>query len=290
MTDEHRTAINELEQDLRAHDRAENSVRTIIGAARRFLEWLEAQSQSLDAVTAETVRVYRNAMREDGLKPATINLTVVALRQLFRVSMADRPNPAADLSREQEQPLAPKGAEPDEVDAILTALRRRPAGTEKEKIARIRDVAIVTLLLHTGLRVGEIAGLRSQDIERRPSRVWIIVRNAHSKGHKNRRVPLNEAARAALDRWCRIRPQDGPTVFGIGPAQIERVMRRARSTASVGKVTPHTLRHTYARRLIDSGRSLVDVAAILGHTSIATTQRYTQPTERDLEEAVDSLE
>lgn len=115
------------------------------------------------------------------------------------------------------------------------------------------------------------------------------------KGGKHRLVPLNVEARGALNDWLAVRPNVSEGALFIGqrgeplrPRAAQRQLALYGRRAGV-EVTPHALRHTFAKNLIDSGVSIEKVAALLGHANLNTTRVYVMPGERDLEEAVGAL-
>ena len=137
--------------------------------------------------------------------------------------------------------------------------------------------AVLELLYAAGLRVSELCGLDRGDVDLRGRTVTVL-----GKGAKQRRVPIHDAAVAALAAWL----EHGRTTMA-GPAR-GRVREPARAPAS-GPATcaasstaappspthPHALRHTYATHLLDGGADLRVVQELLGHSSLATTQVYT---------------
>jgi site-specific recombinase XerD len=113
------------------------------------------------------------------------------------------------------------------------------------------------------------------------------------KGGRRRVVPLTLTARQALQRW---RNQQGMVastarVFPVTPRAVQKALARYSRQAGLERpVTPHMLRHTFAKSLVDAGVSLDRVAALAGHASLSTTARYTRPTQADLEAAVARVE
>jgi integrase/recombinase XerC len=110
-------------------------------------------------------------------------------------------------------------------------------------------------------------------------------------------VPLNNDARRAISDYLGVRPRVADDHLFIGqrgeplrPQGVELIVERYAKQAGLEGVTPHVLRHTFAKQLLDTGTDLVAVARLLGHARLDTTARYTQPTERDLERAVEGLE
>ena len=117
------------------------------------------------------------------------------------------------------------------------------------------------------------------------------------KGGKYREVPLNAPARRALRRYLVTRPEgESDALFlgqrgrRIGRKTVQRAVWRFSKQAGLKRVSPHVLRHTFAKSLVDNGVSLEKVAALLGHSDLNTTRRYVTPGERDLQDAVEGLE
>jgi integrase/recombinase XerC len=117
-------------------------------------------------------------------------------------------------------------------------------------------------------------------------RVW------QGKGTKQRDIPLNAAARGALTQWLKIRPDTeqsymfiGKKGVGLASGGVQGMLAEYGRRANV-EVTPHTLRHSFAKNLVNAGVSLEKVAALMGHSSLNTTRLYTTPSALDLERAV----
>jgi integrase/recombinase XerC len=159
----------------------------------------------------------------------------------------------------------------------------------------LRDAAIVRLILFAGLRVGEIVQLRLSDVTLDERKGSVVVREG--KGTKRREIPLNSRVRKAMLEYLRVRPDIeindlflGQRGEGIQSKTVQRAVQRFAGEAGLENVTPHVLRHSFAKALIDNGVSLEKVATLLGHSNLNTTRIYTTPGERDLEEAVNTLE
>jgi integrase/recombinase XerC len=161
-----------------------------------------------------------------------------------------------------------------------------------ERAIALRDRAILELLYGSGLRVGEVTGLRPDDIDLTGAR--ILVRG---KGSKERRVPVSEDAVAAVRAWL----GDGRPLLVVdagGPLFCNRRRKpmsardvRAMVNGYAGgllpgrRIGPHTLRHSFATHLLEGGADIRAVQELLGHSSVATTQRYTHVSRARLFEA-----
>lgn len=150
----------------------------------------------------------------------------------------------------------------------------------------LRDVAMLELLYATGMRVGELCGLDVDDLDRDRDVVRVF-----GKGRKERTVPFGRPAAAALDLWVAsgrphlARAGSGPALFlGARGGRIDQravrtlVHRRLADVPGAPDLGPHGLRHTAATHLLEGGADLRSVQELLGHASLATTQRYTHVT------------
>jgi site-specific recombinase XerD len=143
--------------------------------------------------------------------------------------------------------------------------------------ARVRDLAILELLYASGLRVSELSGLDVDHLDRQGMTVHV-----RGKGGKERIVPFGRAAARALDAYLATRPAPRGALFvnarggRLGARSIHGLVKRAARAAGIERrVSPHTLRHSFATHLLDGGAELRVVQELLGHNRLSTTQRYT---------------
>jgi integrase/recombinase XerC len=161
-----------------------------------------------------------------------------------------------------------------------------------ERAIALRDRAILELLYGSGLRVSEVTSLRREDLDLEGARVLV-----RGKGSKERRVPVSDDAVAAVGAWL----AEGRPLLGVGadgPLFCNR-RRKPMSARDVRamvhgyagrllpgrRIGPHTLRHSYATHLLEGGADIRAVQELLGHSSVATTQRYTHVSRSRLFEA-----
>jgi integrase/recombinase XerC len=140
-----------------------------------------------------------------------------------------------------------------------------------------RDRAILEVLYASGVRVAELSGLDLEDLDLREGSVRVL-----GKGRKERIVPLGGKAVEALQAYLDGREGARGPLFRnhrgrrLTVRSLHRIVRaRARAAGLAGRVTPHTLRHTFATHLLDAGADLRLIQELLGHARLATTQRYT---------------
>ena len=237
-------------------------------------------------LTAQDVKDYIAHLQHDGYAVGTINKRIVAIRAYIKDAIErdeiDR-DPLLNTKRIKlkYQTLAPKWLDRREQASLLRESERtiNAANTPNRQRLAERNHAAIIFLMNSGLRISELMSVQPDDVETndRSGRVTVS-----GKGNKQRIVPLNADAREAAKRLTF--PLDiSPRMFQIALGEIAR-------RAALDDVTPHTLRHTFAKNLIDSDVSLEKVAALLGHSNINTTRIYTTPSEKDLQRAVEGLE
>ena len=172
----------------------------------------------------------------------------------------------------------------DEIERIMTA----PDRTSSQGL---RDRAILETLFSTGLRVAELVGLDRKNVADR-AEISVL-----GKGKKRRVVFISKRAAVALAEYLKNRHDDDPALFvrarktmsatslRLTTRSIQRIIRSYAAKAGLTeKITPHTLRHTFATDLLQAGADLRAVQALLGHSSVVTTQRYTHLTDKHLRE------
>jgi site-specific recombinase XerD len=269
----------------------------LVGFARWFSEHVPTEPAfTPEAITPTDIREFRDwLVRTANRKPATVNRKLAALRAYFAFCKASGYRaddlPTDGVRRVAEQPAGPRWFLKREVNGLIRAVERHGRGP-----ARLRDLAIVLTLRHTGLRVGELVGLTLPDVTLGQRGGQLRVRG---KGNKERIVPLNHEVRQALTAWLAIRAERSDhdayeEVFlgQRGPLSthgIEVLVTKYARHAGLPALRPHALRHSFAKHLLDAGEDLVTVQTLLGHTNLNTTARYTTPGARDLEEAVARL-
>jgi integrase/recombinase XerC len=154
----------------------------------------------------------------------------------------------------------------------------------------LRDRAILETLYSSGLRVSELVGLNWRDLDDEVG--MVLVRSG--KGNKDRMVPIGEPALDALKAWRRAMPKawelDGPVITNLRGGRlttraVENILAQRIVAAGLGSsITPHGLRHCFATHMLNAGADLRSIQEMLGHASLATTQRYTHVSVKHLKE------
>jgi len=279
---------------LRSAGLAPLSIRTYRHDVERFLAWFEETTGApvvLEDLVAEDLLRYRHHMKTvQKLRPATINHRLQALRWLCRWAYR-RGLLAEDLAKETLRSMKvprrhrPLGLEQREAHALV-----RAAGRSGQGLAA-RNLALVQLLLQTGLRVGEATSLSVGDVRLRSRGGTVQVR--YGKGEKEREVPLNASVRRALRAYLDSRegPSSGEPLFlsrtgeRLSERSVQALVRELARRAKITRlsVSPHTLRHTFALEYLrHNPGKLVELASLLGHDSLDTTAIYTRPSSEDL--------
>jgi len=292
--------IEQYRLHLVKHDRSEKTVHGYITDLVQFQKWLG--KRPLTSITEVDVREYRDHMLKQGNSPNTINRRIASIASFGDWGSTQggvfKSNPAQYIKPVKSVELAPRWLDEEQKKRLLKVVENDLLGA-KERYPRLwvlrkRDAVIVNVLLLTGLRVDELCSLKLSDLRLSERKGALLVR--HGKGSKQRVVNLHIEARKQLSEWLEVRPQVesdglfvGQTGEGIRPRIVQRVVERYADLADLKDVTPHSLRHTYARNLLDSGSKLQEVAMLMGHSSLDSTARYVQPSETELQQAVDRL-
>jgi len=244
---------------------------TDLAELRRFLAGRGVSD--LAGVDTRAVRAYLAWLHERGLSKATIARKLASarscLRFLARRGMIDV-NPARQVRSPRLGRRLPSFLPKDEATELLD---QKP---EKSEAGR-RDHALLELLYATGLRVAECCELDPNDLDRSQGTVRVL-----GKGGKERVVPVGETALEAVDAYMKMRGDGTGPLFRnarggrLTTRSVHRVVKeRARQAGISQRVTPHTLRHTFATHMLGEGADLRLIQELLGHSRLSTTQRYT---------------
>lgn len=299
--------LDEFQAFLLTEDRSPVTIAGYLGDVRLFAQWYEGHYREAlipASLTNEAVRSYKQHLLDKVAKPKTINRRLAALAAFAHWLeqagyVRNARNPVQGVKAVKETALAPKWLDKKQRAALLRSVDREVEDAMRRyprlRLMYLRDAAIVKLILFAGLRVDEIIQLRLNDIVLDDRKGNVIVREG--KGAKRRVIPLNVKARKAILDYLRIRPDIesdylllGQRNEGIKSKTVQRSVTRFTDPIGLRDVTPHTLRHTFAKSLIDSGVSLDKVATLLGHSNLNTTRIYTTPDLNDLADAVGKLD
>lgn len=265
---------------------SENTCRGYRNDLEQFLQYLEEnrhrranQPVAVDRVDGITIRGYLGHLHKRN-KKTTIARKLSALRSFYHFLVkrgVTTENPVASILTPKQEKNIPAYLSVDEMFRLLDSI-------QTSRLLDLRNRAIFETLYSCGIRVSELAGLNTGDVDVRQSMVRVL-----GKGAKERIVPIGDSALRAINHYRQVLANDG----GIsedhdGPLFLNKNKGRlsARSVARIldnlvkacgllTPVSPHTLRHTFATHMLDAGADLRVVQELLGHKSLSTTQKYT---------------
>lgn len=250
--------------------------------------------EKIDLELVRQFRLYLNRNHHQGqpISKNTQNYYLIALRSflkyLSKKDIQTLPPEKIELAKTEERQIT--FLKEEELDEILSQ-------PDLKTLAGLRDRAILDLLFSTGLRVSELCNLKKEDINLKKSEFSVS-----GKGGKIRVVFLDHQAKNSLSHYLSRRLDHSEYLFlsygrkktdsenlkpkkPITPRSVQRMIKKyALAAGLTKKVSPHTLRHSFATDLLVSGADLRSVQSLLGHASITTTQIYTHLTDRHLAE------
>ena len=228
------------------------------------------------------IRDFLSSLYDRKLQKSSIARKLACLRSFFKFLVRDgrlKANPAELIS----SPRLPKKLPSYLPEAEAVAVVETPQGTS---VRDLRDRAILELLYASGLRLRELVGLNDESLDLQQHLVRVL-----GKGRKQRIVPFGEHAAVALSVYIEARDREGlstpeedghvPLFVGmrgarIDPRVVRSVVEKTRMSIPSGRrLSTHTLRHTFATHLLERGADLRAIQELLGHSSLATTQKYT---------------
>jgi len=251
-----------MEEDLRVRNYSERTRKTYVEAVARFARHF---GRSPDLLGPEEVRSYQvHLVQEKGASWTVLNQAVCALRFFFGTTLG-KEWPVRHIPYAKTEKPLPAVLSASETEALFA------------RIGNVKHLAMLLTAYSAGLRVSEVAHLQVGDID--SSRMVIHVRRG--KGRKDRIVPLSPVLLHILREHWRIARPEQHLFAGqhksrpISSGTIAMVCRDAARRAGLRKrVTPHTLRHTFATHYLEAGTDLRTLQMMMGHTSLKTTSRY----------------
>ncbi|MBC7166023.1 site-specific tyrosine recombinase XerD [Phenylobacterium sp.] len=256
--------------------------------------FLAGRGAGLADAAAEDVEAYFAALADRGLAASTAARRRASVRQFYRFVLGEgwrKDDPSRRVDAPKKGRPLPKILSREEVDRLIAAAGARDGAQG------LRLGCMVELIYASGLRVSELTALPLAALARDPA--YLIVKG---KGGKERLVPLNAPARAAVKAYLEVRkaflPKGdaaNPWLFpsrGKGgrltPRRFVQLLDEAAADAGIdpARVSPHVLRHAFATHLLEGGADLRVVQTLLGHADIATTQVYTHLAGERLREVV----
>jgi integrase/recombinase XerD len=223
---------------------------------------------------------YFKKLRAERLSPRSLARNISTLKGFYKFLLREgiiAENPLRHLRTPRVTPRLPEVLSGEDIELVIRQ-------TKTQNRLGLRDRAMLELLYATGLRVSELIRLSFNDVN-----LEVGYLRTRGKGDKERIVPMGGAAMRALKEYLREsrqipagKKEGGQTLFlgrggrGITRQGFWKLLRRYAAAAGIRKrITPHTLRHSFATHLLEGGADLRSVQSMLGHADIATTQIYT---------------
>jgi integrase/recombinase XerC len=249
---------------------------------RDFEVFLKSRNAAIESMDHLVIRDFLGQLYERRLEKTSVSRKLACLRTFFKFLVRDgrlKTNPAELISSPRLPKKLPSYLSEDEAATVV----EMPAG---DAFKDLRDRAILELLYASGLRVRELVGLNDENLDMAQQLVRVF-----GKGRKQRIVPFGEFAARALTAYVEERDsqgldlseEDGQTpVFvsvngrRLNARDVQRLVEKTRLSLPSGRrLTAHTLRHSFATHLLENGADLRAIQELLGHSSLATTQKYT---------------
>jgi integrase/recombinase XerC len=263
-----------------------HTVRNYLSDLKEFNEFVRKELPSLldhegnpaiEKVDHLAIRGYLGMLYKKN-KRSSLARKLASLRAFFRFLMREgyiSLNPAKLVSTPKQEKYLPSVLSIDEIFSLLSV--KFPPGP-----LGLRDGAIMETLYSCGIRVSELTGMNEEDID-----VNLGIIKVLGKGGKERIVPIGGKALDALNAYAAVKPEgdvgrrNRPVFLNnrgkrFSTRGVERVIHKYLLQCGIlKKITPHSLRHTFATHLLDAGADLRSIQELLGHASLSTTQKYT---------------
>lgn len=279
-----KTAIEKFIDHLEALDRSSNTIVAYSGDLEQFKEYLAGEEiDTVDRITTKNIKGFKNHLSKKDYTAKTVSRKLNSVKSFFRFlveeGVVDR-----DVSRPVKHPKIendlPRVLKPMEYRALRDVCRHDK-----------RTLAIVELMLQGGLRISEVANLHMDDI----SEDTIDIRAYES--HEGREIPLNRAAREAIEAYLEERGSTRTDYLFITKTGRQLLVRNIRSIinrylekAGLEDVKVNDLRNTFMVEQLSAGVPLDIVADVVGHKRISTTERYLKLVDKEGEEEVELKE
>jgi site-specific recombinase XerD len=264
-------------EDMTARHFAEKAQTDYIRYVKSFVAFL---GRSPDTASAEDLRLFQQHMTKTHVSPGVVNATVVALRFFFKVTL-ERDDLVRRLTLVTEPRRAPIVLSQEEVARLLTAA------------PGVKYKAALSVAYGAGLRVSEVVALKVSDIDRER----MLLRVEQGKGRKDRFVMLSPQLLELLRDWWQVAPPRGWLFPGLDPVnpmsarQLCRAVSAAARAAGIAKrVSPHTLRHSFATHLLEQNVDIRVIQVLLGHAKLETTALYTRVAVNTIRDVTSPLE
>ena len=269
-------AIASYRRNLRAENKSPNTIHTYLAALDAFNAYLKRTGMptALSSIRREHLEAYIVALQEAGRRPATVSLAYRSLQPFFKWALSEDEITASPMER-MRPPIVP-----EEPPDVLTAdqLGRLLKVCAGDGFEERRDTAIVRLFVDTGMRRGELTGLKVDDVDF-DNDVVIVM----GKGRRPRACPYGNKTAKALDRYLRARRRHSnaaqPNLWigargALTDNGILQMIRRRGREAGIERLHPHLFRHTFAHLMLADGMQEGDLMRLAGWRSRQMLARY----------------
>jgi integrase/recombinase XerD len=259
---------------------SENTLESYGRDLRKFIRSMdEAGVRSAGDINYSHILDYLSLSKERGFNATSIVRSIVSIRQFFKYLLMEKiidADPASGIGTPKMRKGLPVVITLDEVEALISA-------PDESTPEGLRDAAMLEALYATGIRVSELVGLKLNDVNFELG--FVVV---YGKGSKERIVPMGDKARQKLleylgtSRPAMLKGREAKALFvtrlgrGMTRQGFWKIIKHYSLKAGIArKISPHTLRHSFATHLLERGADLRTIQIMLGHSDISTTQIYT---------------
>ncbi len=262
-----------------------NTTSAYASDVKQFEEWISRlKIDNPQLVTRDLVRQYISFLTTSQKAKRSVTRKLAAIRRYFAWHIRNgtlKTDPTTGVRTPSGTGRLPKVLTKEQLNALLSC-----SDPDVPEWKSSRDTALIELLYGSGLRVSEVCSIDLDSINDRNNTVIVM-----GKGSKQRQIPVSEPSVLAVKQWLKLRHevvyQETYALFlnARGHRLAPRDVRRIIDERALTPTHPHALRHTYATHLLDNGADLRAVQELLGHSDVATTQRYTQVSKERLKSA-----
>ncbi|AZV41019.1 tyrosine-type recombinase/integrase [Peribacillus asahii] len=259
---------------LRSQGKSENTIKTYTGVLSQFYEY---SKMKVESVETEHIQMYLDFLENSKKSSGTIEKHYMALSVFYKYLGKPQVMLSVERRVNEAKQEAPDSLRDEEQAALLKMVVAE---------GNLRNITIVYLLLHTGIRVSELCDLDCEDIVVESNKWYIQVRNAKRK--IDRTVPLTDAAQAHLKNYLDSLKEQAEPLF-ISSYNQRMTPRSVQYLLKKYNVHPHKLRHTFCQRLIDNGVDVLTVSKLAGHKDLNMAKRYVRVKDDSFVDAIDQV-
>jgi site-specific recombinase XerD len=241
----------------------------------QFEEYLQNEKiDDISKIDKRIIRMYISYLSQSEMKKRSLSRKVATLKSFFKFTVREKiieKNPMSLIKTPSFEKKLPVFISVDVINGFLDSMNGA-------QFTDIRDRLIFEMLYATGMRSNELVSLDTEDV----SISEMTVKIKHAKGGKERHVPFNNASKEILQSYLTVRKSNEDALFisvhghRLGNRDVRRIVKkRIADYSKISNISPHTMRHTFATHMLNSGADIRVVQELLGHSSIGTTQIYT---------------